>query len=120
MRTQTDKRLKVSFSADYYCYTVAWSEDDRAYLARVAEFPSLAAHGDTQETSLRQIRFVVSAVLRDLKKSGEPIPKPFGRTKFSGRLNLRMPGYLHRQLAVEAAQQGISLNQLINLKLEAS
>lgn len=32
---------------------------------------------------------------------------------------LRMPSYLHRHLAIEAAQQSVSLNQLINLKLEA-
>jgi predicted HicB family RNase H-like nuclease len=31
-----------------------------------------------------------------------------------------MPEYMHRQLALEAMQQGVSLNQLLNLKLEAS
>jgi predicted HicB family RNase H-like nuclease len=69
---------------------------------------------------MREIRDVVEFVLNDLKESKEPIPEPFGKRSFSGRLVLRMPEYMHRQLALEAMQQGISLNQLLNLKLEAS
>ena len=106
--------------AEQYLYSVGWSEADEAFLARVAEFPSLAAHGETQEEALREIKTVVDFVLNDLKESGEPLPEPFGKRSFSGRLVLRMPEYMHRQLALEAMQQGISLNQLLNLKLEAS
>ena len=106
--------------AEQYLYTVGWSEEDNAFVARIAEFPSLAAHGATQEEALREIRDVVNFVLNDLKEADEPIPEPFGKRSFSGRLVLRMPEYMHRQLALEAMQQGISLNQLLNLKLEGS
>ena len=92
----------------------------RRLIARVAEFPSLAAHGETQEEALREIKDVVGFVLNDLTESGEPLPEPFGKRSFSGRLVLRMPEYMHRQLALEAMQQGISLNQLLNLKLEGA
>lgn len=105
---------------EQYLYSVGWSEEDEAFIARVAEFPSLAAHGDTQEDALREIKEVVRFVLSDLKESKEPIPEPLGKRSFSGRLVLRMPEYLHRKLALEASQQGVSLNQLLNLKLEAS
>ena len=91
--------------------------EDHAFVARIAEFPSLSAHGSTQRKALQQIQSVLISVLKDLKKSGEPIPEPFGVRKFSGKLNLRMPEYLHRKLAIEAVREGISLNQLINLKL---
>jgi predicted HicB family RNase H-like nuclease len=107
------------YAVDHYLYSVGWSEEDEAYIARVAEFPSLAAHSETQDAALLEIKKVVRAVLKDLAASKEPIPEPYGKRSFSGRLNLRMPEYLHRQLVIEAAQQGISLNQLINLKLEA-
>ena len=106
--------------AEHYLYSVGWSEADDSFVARVAEFPSLAAHGDTQEEALSEIKDVVGFVLNDLKESDEPIPEPFGKRSFSGKLVLRMPEYMHRQLAIEAMQQGISLNQLLNLKLEAS
>ena len=105
---------------EQYLYSVGWSEEDEAFIARVAEFPSLAAHGDTQEEALSEIKDVVKFVLSDLKENKEPVPEPLGKRSFSGRLVLRMPEYLHRKLALEASQQGISLNQLLNLKLDAS
>jgi predicted RNase H-like HicB family nuclease len=105
---------------EQYLYNIGWSEEDEAFVARVAEFPSLAAHGETQEEALREIKDVVGFVIEDLTESKEPIPEPFGKRSFSGKLVLRMPEYLHRQLALEALKQGVSLNQLLNLKLEAS
>ncbi len=120
-RKQVKKSEKESLpKVEQYLYSVGWSEEDEAFIARVAEFSSLAAHGDTQEETLREIKDVVGFVLKDLIQSKEPIPEPFGKRSFSGKLVLRMPEYMHRQLVLEAMQQGISLNQLLNLKLEAS
>jgi predicted HicB family RNase H-like nuclease len=104
---------------EQYLYSVGWSDDDEAFVARVAEFPSLAAHGNSQDGALEEIKKVVKIVVADLKKNKEEIPEPFGKRSFSGRLVLRMPEYLHRRLAVEATIQGVSLNQLLNLKLES-
>jgi predicted RNase H-like HicB family nuclease len=104
---------------EQYLYSVGWSEEDAAFVARVAEFSSLAAHGDTLEDALREIKTVVGFVLQDLEETGEFVPEPFGKRSFSGRLVLRMPEYLHRKLALESMQEGVSLNQLLNLKLEA-
>lgn len=59
-----------------YLYAVNWSEDDEAYLARVAEFPSLAAHGDSRKSALSSLHQVVNAVLKDLAVSNEPTLPP--------------------------------------------
>jgi predicted RNase H-like HicB family nuclease len=104
---------------DQYLYSVGWSDEDGVYVARVAELPSLAAHGDTPQAALREVKKVVRAVLKDLAASKEPIPAPYGKRPLGKRLNVELPESLHRQLAIEAAQQGLSLNQLITLKLEA-
>jgi predicted RNase H-like HicB family nuclease len=120
MPKKAEKNIaEKQFLREQYLYSVGWSEEDKAFVSRVAEFPSLAAHGDTQEEALRELKDVVGFVLNDLKESGEQIPEPFGKRTFSGKLVLRMPSYLHRKLALEASQQGISLNQLLNLKLES-
>ncbi len=100
-----------------YSYTVAWSEEDNAYIGRVAEFPLLAAHGDTLEGALREIETVVGYVVEDLKESGEPIPEPFSMRHYSGRFNVRIASDLHRALALEASREGVSLNQLVTQKL---
>ena len=105
------------YHAEDYAYTVQWSEADQAHIGRVAEFESLAAHGDTPIAALQEIVQVVRYVLEDLAESGEEPPPPFSKRSFSGNLRLRMPAQLHRTLALEAAQQHVSLNQWINLKL---
>jgi predicted HicB family RNase H-like nuclease len=94
-----------------------WSEEDQAYIGRVAEFASLAAHGASPEAALKEITEVVRFVLEDLADSGEDMPPPLSKHPFSGRLHLRMSAHLHRHLALEAAQQHVSLNQWINHKL---
>lgn len=111
------KKAKQKKTMDKYEYKVVWSEEDQVYIGRVAEFPSLAAHGDTSETALREIQFVVSEVLEDMQEQGEILPSPLSIKKYSGKLNVRMPEYLHRQLASEATWQNVSLNQLIVSKL---
>ena len=69
-------KRKVAHQADHYTYTVRSSEEDGIFIGRVAEFPSLAAHGHTLEAALAEIKFVVSEVLKDLAESGEEIPEP--------------------------------------------
>ena len=42
-------------------YLIVWSQEDNTFIARCAEFPSLAAHGETAEKALKEIEFVISA-----------------------------------------------------------
>ena len=70
-QNEPTERLGMRF--ERYSYAVGWSDDDDAYVARVAEFPSLAAHGDSQEAAVRSIQQVVKAVLKDMALSKEPI-----------------------------------------------
>jgi predicted HicB family RNase H-like nuclease len=109
-----------SFKAEDYLYSVLYSHEDGCFIGRVLEFPSLAAHGDTLEQALQEIKSVVGFVLEDLEDDRESPPEPIGKRPFSGTLNVRMPKRLHRQLAIEAAEEGVSLNQWINSKLAAS
>jgi predicted HicB family RNase H-like nuclease len=111
------KKIQLPYKPDDYSYRVNWHEPDRCFLGRVEEFPSLSGIGDSLEEALQEIKTVVRAVLEDMAAAGEEIPEPYSRRSFSGKLNLRMPEELHRKLALEAARQGVSLNQLINLKL---
>lgn len=102
---------------DRYTYSVLWSARDNLFIARVAEFPLLAAHGKSQTDALKEIKIAVEGVIEDMIESGEEIPKPLGERRYSGKLNVRMPESLHRRLATEAAEQHVSLNHLITLKL---
>ncbi len=102
---------------DHYTYRVTWSEDDKEYVGLCAEFPSLSWLSASQEAALRGIRTVVSSVVADMKKNGESIPKALASRKFSGKFVVRVPPDTHRQLALEAAEAGVSLNRLASAKL---
>lgn len=105
---------------DYYTYRVTWSEEDNEYIGLCVEFPSLSWLAEWPEEALKGIRKVVAHVVADLETNGEPVPEPIAAKKYSGKLMVRIPPELHRRLALEAAEAGISLNRLASDKLSRS
>jgi len=105
---------------DHYTYRVTWSEEDREYIGLCAEFTSLSWLAASPEAALAGIRQVVADVVNDLQNNGEPVPEPLSAKKYSGRFMLRVPPELHRQLTLEAAEAGVSLNRLASDKLSRS
>ena len=102
---------------DRYTYRVTWSEEDDEYVGLCIEFPSLSWLASTPEAALEGIRQVAADVVVDLKASGELVPEPIAIRQYSGKFMVRIPPVLHRHLALEAAEAGISLNRLASAKL---
>jgi len=102
---------------DRYTYRVTWSEEDGEYVGLCAEFPSLSWLAQVPEETLKGIRQVVAEVVADLEKNGEQVPEPIAIRQYSGKFMVRIPPELHRRLALEAAESGISLNRLASEKL---
>jgi len=102
---------------DHYTYRVTWSEEDGEYVGLCAEFQSLSWLAPSPETALQGIRQVVADVVADMQASVEPVPEPLASKKFSGKFMVRVPPELHRQLSMEAAEAGVSLNRLASDKL---
>jgi predicted HicB family RNase H-like nuclease len=102
---------------DHYTYRVTWSDDDREYVGLCAEFPSLSWLAVSPEAALKGIRKVVADVVKDMKKNGEPVPEPIASKQYSGKFMVRVPPEVHRNLAIQAAESGISLNRIASAKL---
>ena len=102
---------------DKYTYRVTWSEDDNEYVGLCAEFPSLSWLADTPEKALKGIRKLAADVLLDMAKHNEPIPEAIASKHFSGKFVVRVPPEVHRRLALQAAESGVSLNRLASSKL---
>jgi len=100
-----------------YTYRVTWSQEDGEYVGLCAEFPSLSWLARTPEAAMRGIRKLVNKVVADMIQSKEPIPDPIATRHFSGKFMVRVPPDVHRQLAIEAAEAGVSLNRLVSAKL---
>ncbi len=104
-------------TSDRYTYRVTWSEEDAEHVGLCAEFPSLSWLASSPEAALRGIRRVVAKVVKDIRANGEPVPEPLALRRFSGKFVVRVPPEVHRRLAVEAAEAGVSLNRLASAKL---
>jgi predicted HicB family RNase H-like nuclease len=102
---------------DRYTYRITWSEEDAEYVALCAEFPSLSWLATTPEDALKGMRKMISEIVADLLKNEEPVPEPISIKRFSGKFMVRVPPELHRQLAIQAAEAGVSLNRLASAKL---
>ncbi len=106
-------------SLDHYTYRVTWSADDAEHIGLCAEFASLSWLAPTPEKALSGIRAVVADVVKDLRASGELVPDAIAERRYSGELRVRIPPLVHRQLALQAAEEGVSLNRLASAKLAA-
>jgi predicted HicB family RNase H-like nuclease len=108
---------KAVLKSDHYTYRVVWSEEDAQWVGLCAEFPSLSWLAATPEDALRGIRKTVADVVRDMKAGGEHVPEPICSRRYSGKFMVRVPPEVHRKLAVEAAEEEVSLNRLVSAKL---
>ncbi|HAL92130.1 MAG TPA: toxin-antitoxin system HicB family antitoxin [Verrucomicrobia bacterium] len=102
---------------DYYTYRVTWSAEDNEYVGLCSEFPSLSWLADTHDQALQGIRELIAEVVEDMRINNEVAPEPIATKRFSGKFMVRVSPDLHRQLTLEAAESGISLNRLASDKL---
>ena len=107
----------MTLKQDRYTYRVTWSEEDEEYVGLCTEFPGLSWLAVTPEEALRGIRQVVAKVVVDLKRNKEVVPEPLATRQYSGKFQVRVPPDIHRRLALEAAESGVSLNRLASVKL---
>ena len=110
-------RLKMGLKNDYYTYRVTWSEEDKEYVGLCAEFPGLSWLARTPESALKGIRNIVSEIIKDMKENSEEIPQPIALKKYSGRFMVRVPPEVHRNLAIQAIESGVSINRLVSSRL---
>lgn len=102
---------------DRYTYRITWSDEDQEYAGLCVEFASLSWLDENPEAALAGIRNMVAEAVKDMKANGETPPDALSSKHFSGKFMVRIPPELHRKLAIEAQEEGISLNRLASDKL---
>ena len=99
-------------------YTIAIVHDrdddgNAGYVAEVKELPGCVSQGETIEEAAARVRDAMAGWISVALEDGIEIPEPRDPVSFSGRLLLRIPRTLHSDLARQAEEEGVSLNQLI-------
>jgi len=102
---------------DKYTYRIMWSEEDEEFVGLCAEFPGLSWLAADPLDALKGIRTVVRTCIEDMTSAGEQVPEAISTRNYSGKFMVRVPPAVHRHLAIEAAESGISLNRVVSAKL---
>lgn len=100
------------FLALPYTEWVRPDEEEGGFYAGVEEFPGCLADGETRMEALERLQDAKRAWLDATLESGARVPMPLQLEDYSGKILVRAPKSLHRDLAHRAALEGVSLNQL--------
>lgn len=103
---------------DFGGFTVNIMLDDEGdWLAHFVELPNISAFAESPSEAVRELKEAWEAVKESYRESGQAVPVAPVNREYTGRFSLRIDKRVHRALAVEAAQAGISLNALVAQKL---
>src|SRR5919197_2523688 len=99
-------------------YTISLTPDSddegrHGWVAEVEELPGCMTQVHDLADLESGIRDAMTGWLSIALEDGRPIPMPRALASHSGRFLVRLPKSLHAELAHEAEQEGVSLNQFV-------
>ena len=112
-----DSACAIKSRANRYTYRVEWSPHHEEYVGSCIELPYLRRQARTAQQTIAEIEAAVDQHVADMQVCGETPPTPITERSYSGTLVVRTSPELHGRLALEAAEQRVSMNQWIVQKL---
>lgn len=102
-----------------YNYIIQKIKDESGeyYYAHVLELDGCQSDGDTFDEAYNNLREAMRGYIEAKLDNGFDVPLPHAPDDYSGRFVVRVPKSLHQSLSIEAAREGVSLNQYALYKL---
>jgi predicted HicB family RNase H-like nuclease len=100
-----------------YTYRAEWSAEHGEYVGRCLELAWLSRWAPTMLQSIADVEQAADEYIAECEALGEEAPAPLTQRKYSGKFVVRTSPALHARLAVEAAEQNVSMNQWAVQKL---
>jgi predicted HicB family RNase H-like nuclease len=97
-------------------YRAEWSSGHGEYVGRCIELPWLSRWAPTLQEAIADVEQAVDEYVAALEDDGD-VPTPITERKYSGKFMVRTSPTLHARLAVEAAEQNVSINHWVVQKL---
>lgn len=95
-------------------------EEGGGYLIGFPDLPGCIADGDTIEEAIANGIDAVDSWIVTAQEFGDFVPAPDVSTKkYSGQWRIRVPKHLHAMLALQAKEEGVSLNMFAATLLAA-
>lgn len=96
------------------------TEDGLLFEGTVHDLPDVAVYGDSFDEAYELAIDAIEGLYELATEQGRSFPPPSKRdTEYSGKFVTRIPKWLHRDLAVAAADEGASLNSYVLSVLSA-
>ncbi|MEO8816127.1 MAG: type II toxin-antitoxin system HicB family antitoxin [Mycobacterium sp.] len=102
---------------NHYAYRAEWSREHGQYVGRCIELPWLTHWAPTAQDAIVGVERDVDEFSAEREAAGEDVPAPLAEREYSGKFVVRTSPVLHARLAVEAAEQRVSMNQWVVQKL---
>lgn len=91
--------------------------EDGTWFARIVEFAGCMTEGDTQTEALANLEDAMMAWVEVKIEDGDSIPEPITVDGYSGKFMVRVAKSLHRDIALRADREGVSLNAFVSTQL---
>ena len=89
-------------------------EDGGGYYITYPDLPGCSSDGETIEEAIKMGEDARICWIETAYETGKEIPLPFSHIdNFKGRITVRVPKTMHKELIEEADEEGISLNQYL-------
>lgn len=92
-------------------------ESGSYFYAHVLELDGCQTTGETFEEAYHNLSEAMEGWIRTKIEAGFDVPLPMKYNCYSGKFIVRIPKSLHYKLAIEAKEEGVSLNQYAVYKL---
>ncbi len=100
-----------------YTYRAEWSSEYHEYVGVCLEYPYRYSRAPTAHQAIEGVERMIDEVVAEMTAAGATLPASLTDRQYSGNLRVRTSPALHSRLAVEAVEQGVSLNQWVVQKL---
>lgn len=110
MKETRKSKTREDYLNASYPYIV-YPAEEGGYVGEIEELPGCMTQAETLEELAERIENARRAWIELACENGMEIPLPRLEQEYSGRFVIRLPKYLHRQLAERAEREGVSLNQ---------
>ena len=105
--------MKIPYRVKIYCYDD--NPDEIEWVAQYPDLPGCVGCGDTPQEALSMAEDAKKSWLQITLDDGDPIPQPLNPdiNNYSGKFTLRLPKTFHKELSLQAEEEGVSLNQYL-------
>ncbi|MDR3216313.1 MAG: type II toxin-antitoxin system HicB family antitoxin [Clostridiaceae bacterium] len=91
------------------------TEEGIEWIARIPDVNNVGGSGATVEEAVKDVQNNLAFEIELLRQEGKEPPQKYSAPNYSGKISLRLPKSIHRQVAELSEQEGVSINSLITI-----